>query len=80
MSLYAKLFNKKYNYIGHLYQDRYFSIIGLGDIALVNDINIFGFGTLRNDNFYEDRFKYEYSQILHYYKGKLKRKSKYVFL
>lgn len=24
-SLYAKWFNKKYNYIGHLYQDRYFS-------------------------------------------------------
>lgn len=30
-SMYAKYFNKKYNYIGHLYQDRYFSELIQGD-------------------------------------------------
>ena len=31
-SKYAKYYNKKYNYIGHLFQDRYFSAIIKSDI------------------------------------------------
>lgn len=34
-SIYAKFFNKKYNYIGHLYQDRYFSEIIESDTQLI---------------------------------------------
>jgi REP element-mobilizing transposase RayT len=34
-SIYAKFFNNKYNYIGHLYQDRYFSEIIESDTQLL---------------------------------------------
>lgn len=34
-SIYAKFFNKKHNYIGHLYQDRYFSEIIESDSQLL---------------------------------------------
>ena len=34
-SIYAKFFNKKYNYIGHLYQDRYFSEVIESDTQLL---------------------------------------------
>lgn len=34
-SIYAKFFNKKYNYLGHLYQDRYFSELVETDTQLL---------------------------------------------
>lgn len=35
-STYAQFFNKKYNYVGHLYQDRYFTELIEGDAQLLS--------------------------------------------
>jgi len=34
-SIYARYFNKKHNYIGHLYQDRYFSEVIESDAQML---------------------------------------------
>lgn len=56
-SIYAKIFNDKYNYIGHLYQDRYFSEIIENELKIVDEAmnNVLKFTIAVNREYSNDK-------------------------
>lgn len=71
-SIYAKFFNKKYKYIGHLYQDRYFSEIIQSDSQLLKTSRYIHLNPIRA-NMVEKPEDYKWSSYSMYI-GKKKEK------